>query len=859
MLLQIEESLLLGNLYIDSLNNIFEKTIEYYKELLLSDNISNNDKYNSCLSIYNLCCKNKKNIELGIYYLVQSYKYNESNIECTLELIKYYSNMNMYQVAFSYYKLIQNEYENNYLNTDNLEKDFYKIDLLNPVEELKSNINRDFYLPYYMIKLLKNLNKNDLIIKMFEIIFYTKPLNVHENLISDLFFILKDYISLIDKNNILFNKNCEDYIKLLKLNNYNIIFDKNIIKTTKNNFIKIINLEKRKDRKENTINEFENNGLSKNYYDFIVGIDGYKLSPILELKNLFDGNDFGNRKGVIGCALSHYNLWLKLLEDTKNDYYLIMEDDFTLSNNFLIKINSLFDDFKNKDLFFLGYHMFEKNRQNNFNIYNDQNNSTKIELLNHNLYIGGTFSYSINKNGAKKIIDYIKKNGIKHGIDWVMKIIPDLEIYELQPQIVFSEWNENGAKIDSDIQNLYDSIDFSNIESINSYDNFIFIPGLDYSEYDLYCKKDTILNYMKIAENDNNCMGFNTVGYFKSYINIHSLFKSPYFRNDDGIYIKKEYYEKYKKLFRIKMLCNWCSSEQLCREWSNMCENNYIWKNIEITWSNENIDYYVIINKPCNDEYYDPSKKIVFQMEPWVNDLNKNWGVKTWGIWAIPDSKNFLEVCGRKTSHHNNCFWQLEISYNDLMHKKIEKKNIISTICSSKYFDEGHIARIDLLKYIESKNDPTFIIDIYNQDNNHEFKNYKGPVTPYIDKSKGMISYKYYFMIENNYEKNFITEKLWEPILCESLVFYYGCPNVSDYINPLAYVLLDVNDFEKSYQIIKNAIEEDLWAQRINIIREEKNKILNNYSFFPKIHNIISNNELIIKIKYIFNYLSILL
>jgi hypothetical protein len=58
----------------------------------------------------------------------------------------------------------------------------------------------------------------------------------------------------------------------------------------------------------------------------------------------------------------------------------------------------------------------------------------------------------------------------------------------------------------------------------------------------------------------------------------------------------------------------------------------------------------------------------------------------------------------------------------------------------------------------------------------------------------------------------------------------------------LAYILLDVNDFEKSYQIIKTAIEEDLWSKRIEIIREEKKKILNHLSFFPTIHNIITND-----------------
>jgi hypothetical protein len=292
------------------------------------------------------------------------------------------------------------------------------------------------------------------------------------------------------------------------------------------------------------------------------------------------------------------------------------------------------------------------------------------------------------------------------------------------------------------------------------------------------------------------------------------------------------------------MICNWKSSEGLCKEWSNMCESGFHWKNIEITWSNnpDEIDYYVIINKPPKGEKFVPSKTIVFQMEPWVNDENHYWGVKTWGEWANPDTSKFLAVRGRKTPHHNNAFWQLEQTLPQLLNMKIEKTNVISSICSSKYFDEGHIARIDFLKFLENKND--IVIDVFNANNNHKFKNYKGPVTPYIDKSKGMMQYKYYFMMENNYEENFITEKIWEPILCESLVFYYGCPNVADYIDSRAFVLLDPNDFEKSYQIMKTAIEEDWWSQRLEIIRQEKKKILNELAFFPTIHKIIRSDLL---------------
>jgi hypothetical protein len=236
-------------------------------------------------------------------------------------------------------------------------------------------------------------------------------------------------------------------------------------------------------------------------------------------------------------------------------------------------------------------------------------------------------------------------------------------------------------------------------------------------------------------------------------------------------------------------------------------------------------------------------------MEPWVNDTNKNWGVKTWGKWAIPDESAFLAVIGRNNLKptYNNVFWQLELSLLNikniaLHYNETNKLSRLSSICSSKYFDEGHIKRIDFLKYMDSST--TVELDIYNSDNIHNLKNYKGPLTPYVDKSKGVAPYKYYFMMENNFERDFITEKIWEPILCETLVFYYGCPNISDYIDPLAYVELDINDFEKSLNIIKSAIETDLWLQRIDIIRKEKAKILKEMAFFPRVDMLIKQKNI---------------
>jgi len=346
------------------------------------------------------------------------------------------------------------------------------------------------------------------------------------------------------------------------------------------------------------------------------------------------------------------------------------------------------------------------------------------------------------------------------------------------------------------------------------------------------------------AIKDPNVVAVNTLGFFKH--RVENLTSSPYFGKNDGIYIKKEYYKTYQNkkdnIIRIKMLCNWCSSEQLCKEWSNMSLGGLHWKNIEITHEDENIDYYVIINKPQEGVIYIPEKTIIFQMEPWVGDVSKNWGVQTWGEWSIPDEKKFLYV-GRHKNHLNNVEWHIKIP----IFFPENRKDRALIFLSKKNFDLVHIKR-QFLKKLEDwqKEEDGPLIDIYGRENYHSLSNYIGTVDiksesthSLAGKGKYFKMYKYCFAVENNNERNYATEKIWEPILCECLCFYWGCPNITDYIDAKALVQLDMNNFEKSYQIIKKAIKEDWWSQRIDIIRKEKQKILNELAFFPTLHKII--------------------
>ena len=149
--------------------------------------------------------------------------------------------------------------------------------------------------------------------------------------------------------------------------------DKKDTNDTSNIPIKIINLERRQDRRTNTIKQLSDAGFEPNDYEFVKATDGSTLEPTQELKELFQGNDFGSRKGVIGCALSHYRLWRQLVNNPHDAYYLIMEDDFVLCPDFKSRIQELSktDVFINNDVLFLGYHMFSKDRQTHFKLYNE--------------------------------------------------------------------------------------------------------------------------------------------------------------------------------------------------------------------------------------------------------------------------------------------------------------------------------------------------------------------------------------------------------------------------------------------------------------------------------------------------------
>jgi hypothetical protein len=75
-------------------------------------------------------------------------------------------------------------------------------------------------------------------------------------------------------------------------------------------------------------------------------------------------------------------------------------------------------------------------------------------------------------------------------------------------------------------------------------DNYTFFKGLDYSGNDIMYKNNILLNELKnICDNDDNIVGFNTLGFIKNNININDLKETNWINNNNkhGIYIKNKY------------------------------------------------------------------------------------------------------------------------------------------------------------------------------------------------------------------------------------------------------------------------------------------------------------------------------
>ena len=190
----------------------------------------------------------------------------------------------------------------------------------------------------------------------------------------------------------------------------------------------VINLETSKDRLTDITEKAKNADVD---FERWAATDG-RIMDQDELKRLglstWSSTDINkNKKGALGCFLSHKNLWKHIQKQSYDNEkaFLILEDDVVFSDNIVEKIKNALKlvDQNNWDMLMLGY--------GSPNWYNKSDTLGKLEGFD------GTYAYIINGSSLQKVIPYFELIG--EPIDTAMSRFSksgNIDIYAVIPPII---------------------------------------------------------------------------------------------------------------------------------------------------------------------------------------------------------------------------------------------------------------------------------------------------------------------------------------------------------------------------------------------------------------------------------------
>ena len=525
-----------------------DKAIEWYDKCLTLPNWVQ-EKYYSALTIATLYV-GKDDIEKALSYYYKTVQYDSERVEGVVMAMELLLKKGEHLLVNCLYHRFKNYKQD--ISPDKLfvihplYKD--KIEFMNSISSSYVNDKEAGYQSCKTIVLHNQLPEEQLVQTVKNLFFYKEAID------ADL---SKDFVPFFEKVDKLIFKhkindpNVSQMWKMLYEHRKKMKQDKKESNTElKNHSIKIINSDndKSEERKKAMVQKWTETGITMDKFEVFDAIHGSDLRPSFFLKNLFRNNEFNYDRDSIAHTLNHVELWKQLINDPVHDYYVIMEDD--ASNSFCAKLNQylvgLQSNLEEKDVVFLGYHMKSEMRTKFSFLYNEANadvNNVRIDELSKRLFIGGVFAYTISKIGARKLMSAVEKNGIQKAVDFFMTSTNDVVCFETRPQFVFSDM----AKEDVTEVQEPNTLTFPESTLEN---NYVFIQGKDQigndmnisADYNLFDVKD--VNYLaELSSNVNECVGFNTWGYFKT--KIEKIEKVQWFSGKDGIYIKKDVYEKY--------------------------------------------------------------------------------------------------------------------------------------------------------------------------------------------------------------------------------------------------------------------------------------------------------------------------
>lgn len=113
---------------------------------------------------------------------------------------------------------------------------------------------------------------------------------------------------------------------------------------------------------------------------------------------------------------------------------------------------------------------------------------------------------------------------------------------------------------------------------------------------------------------------------------------------------------------------------------------------------------------------------------------------------------------------------------------------------------------------------------------------------PMADKAEALDPFRYHICLENHLSAHHWTEKLSDAFLGRCLPFYAGAPDAADYFPEGSFVRISMSDPEGTVALLRRAIAEDWYSQRLPLIEEARRRVLQDYHLFAVTERIIAES-----------------
>ncbi len=189
--------------------------------------------------------------------------------------------------------------------------------------------------------------------------------------------------------------------------------------------------------------------------------------------------------------------------------------------------------------------------------------------------------------------------------------------------------------------------------------------------------------------------------------------------------------------------------------------------------------------------------------------------------------------------HHPGLIWYYGLPFDDGPYitwdtmdtmEPPEKTGLISTVCSQRTGNVTlHSTRVDFTWRLKDTIDE---LDIFGHG-----------VLPMNDKADALDPYQFHIAVENHVYDHHITEKLPDAFLGFTLPFYHGAPNAADYFPKESFIPIDINDFERTRQIIASHLANNEYKDRLPYITEARRRVLEEQNLFGIVSSTIARQD----------------